>query len=93
MKQHTKSNRKTNMKTRFISMALALGFSSALMAAPSATQEQKGDANKGKAIVANVCAACHGATGNSVAGTNPSLAGQFDVYLYKATQSLQIGRT
>lgn len=91
MKQHTKSSLKFSMKPLFIGMAVALGFSSALIAAPSATQEQKGDANKGKAIVANVCAACHGATGNSVAGTNPSLAGQFDVYLYKQLKAFKSG--
>ncbi|MBY0345569.1 MAG: cytochrome c4 [Neisseriaceae bacterium] len=72
-------------------MVVAFGFSSALMAEPSTAQEQKGDASKGKAIVANVCAACHGATGNSVAGTNPSLAGQYDAYLYKQLKAFKSG--
>jgi cytochrome c553 len=43
----------------------------------------KGDPAKGKEIVDKVCAACHGADGNSVIPANPSLAGQHSEYIYK----------
>ncbi len=39
--------------------------------------------DKPPAQVTQVCAACHGADGNSVAPTNPKLAGQFAEYLQK----------
>lgn len=39
--------------------------------------------DKPPAQVTQVCAACHGADGNSVAPTNPKLAGQFSEYLQK----------
>ncbi|MDR3427649.1 c-type cytochrome [Silvimonas sp.] len=43
----------------------------------------KGDPAKGKEIVDKVCAACHGADGNSVVPANPRLAGQHPEYIYK----------
>lgn len=39
--------------------------------------------DKPPAVAAQVCAACHAADGNSVAPTNPKLAGQFPEYLSK----------
>src|SRR5690348_17160406 len=39
--------------------------------------------DKPPAQVTQVCAACHGADGNSVAPANPKLAGQFAEYLQK----------
>lgn len=39
--------------------------------------------DKPPAQVTQVCAACHGADGNSVAPANPKLAGQFPEYLQK----------
>ena len=44
----------------------------------------KADPAKAQQIVAQVCAACHGADGNSVSPANPSLAGQGAAYI--ATQ-------
>jgi cytochrome c553 len=41
----------------------------------------KGDPSKGKLIVQQVCAACHGLDGNSVASSNPTLAGQHPAYI------------
>jgi len=41
----------------------------------------KGDPAKGKLIVQQVCAACHGIDGNSVASSNPTLAGQHQAYI------------
>lgn len=41
------------------------------------------DIAKGQQIASTVCAACHGADGNSQIATNPKLAGQHLAYLYK----------
>ncbi len=41
------------------------------------------DAAKGKQIAGQVCVACHGPDGNSVAPANPKIAGQFPEYLYR----------
>jgi cytochrome c553 len=41
-----------------------------------------GDAERGKAI-ATTCLACHGETGNSMAGAFPNIAGQTEQYLLK----------
>ena len=49
-----------------------------------------GDINSGEAKVA-VCAACHGADGNSAAGIYPNLAGQGAKYLLKQMQDVQSG--
>ncbi|MDP8568813.1 c-type cytochrome [Methylophilus aquaticus] len=42
-------------------------------------------------IVQNVCAACHGADGNSVITTNPKLAGQHPEYLVKQLTNFKEG--
>lgn len=39
--------------------------------------------DKPPAVAGQVCAACHAADGNSIAATNPKLAGQFAEYLSK----------
>ena len=41
------------------------------------------NAARGQRIAGQVCAACHAADGNSVAATNPKIAGQFPEYLQK----------
>jgi cytochrome c553 len=41
------------------------------------------NAARGQRIAGQVCAACHAADGNSVAATNPKIAGQFTEYLQK----------
>ncbi|MBX7229649.1 MAG: cytochrome c4 [Burkholderiaceae bacterium] len=46
-------------------------------------QAQKVDITKGQNIAGQVCAACHGADGNSTAAANPKLAAQHADYLYK----------
>lgn len=43
----------------------------------------KADVGKGKTIATQVCAACHGADGNSPAPANPKLAGQIPEYMVK----------
>ena len=59
-------------------------------AAPTA----KADPAKGKVLAEQVCAACHGADGNSVAAANPSLAGQHADYIVKQLTEFksEIGR-
>ena len=53
--------------------------------APQASAPQpaaaKPDLAKARQIATQVCAACHGADGNSVAGANPNLAGQIADYI------------
>jgi cytochrome c553 len=51
----------------------------------------KGDPAKGKLIVQQVCAACHGIDGNSVASANPSLAGQHPAYIVAQLKAFKSG--
>lgn len=74
--------RNSMTKTAFIAMLLA--------ALPS-TLLAKGDAEAGKAK-AQVCEACHGADGLSVAPIYPKLAGQHEDYLVKALADYRAGR-
>jgi cytochrome c553 len=65
---------------------LALG--AAMLALPAgyalAQKDAKPDpAAKAQGIVSQVCAACHGADGNSTAPANPKIAAQFPEYLHK----------
>ena len=46
---------------------------------------------EGAAIVNQVCAACHGADGNSASPANPSLAGHAGRVYHPATRALQGG--
>ena len=54
----------------------------ALVAAATVAAAQD-NAARGQRIAGQVCAACHGADGNSVAAANPKIAGQFAEYLHK----------
>jgi cytochrome c553 len=55
--------------------------------------EARGNAEKGKAKAAQVCAACHGADGaKPVAPENPILAGQYPDYLVKALSDYKSGK-
>ncbi len=49
-----------------------------------------GDAAAGKEASA-VCAACHGADGNSSIPTNPKLAGQYESYIVRALKDYRSG--
>ncbi len=64
---------------RMIALAAMLAGAGAAAAAPAF----KGDAAKAQGIVNQVCAACHGADGNSQVAANPKLAGQIPEYLNK----------
>lgn len=50
----------------------------------------EGDPGRGKTLTA-VCAACHGADGNSLVGSFPSLAGQGAKYLIKQMMDIKSG--
>ena len=67
--------------------SLLLGWASLGIAAQA---NAAGDASAGKEKVA-VCAACHGADGNSAAPTFPNLAGQGEKYLLKQMQDIRDG--
>jgi len=71
----------------FVLLAGVLGVAQANEAAPAAP---KGDAVAGQAKAA-VCAACHGADGNSVIPANPMLAGQGARYLAKQLHDFKSG--
>lgn len=60
--------------------------------ANAANATTKADPSKGKVIAEQVCAACHGADGNSVIPANPSLAGQHADYLVKQLQEFKSGK-
>lgn len=51
--------------------------------APAKAATAKPDAGKGQTIATQVCAACHGADGNSAITINPKLAGQIPEYIAK----------
>jgi cytochrome c553 len=65
--------------------ALALGAGMAVWCAGQAfaQNDPKPDPAKAQGIATQVCAACHGADGNSIAPANPKIAGQFSDYLHK----------
>jgi cytochrome c553 len=69
-------------------MKKLLGLSLVLAVAPAA---HAADIEAGKAKVATVCAACHGATGVSVSDTIPNLAAQRPVYLETQLKALKDG--
>lgn len=48
------------------------------------------DAAKGQQIASQVCAACHGADGNSTGPANPKLAGQHPDYLAKQLKNFKV---
>lgn len=65
-----------------VSLLFAAAFSTSALAADAAAGEQK----------AAVCAACHGADGNSSVAENPKLAGQNTNYLVKQMLDIKEGR-
>ncbi len=69
-------------------MKRILGLSLVLVCAPLA---QAADVEAGKAKVATVCAACHGANGVSVSDTIPNLAAQRATYIEAQLKALKQG--
>jgi cytochrome c553 len=66
-----------------LGLALSLTLVSASALASEDAAAPKADAAAGKTIAGQVCAACHGADGNSPLPANPKLAGQHPEYIYK----------
>jgi|SRR5579871_2207007 len=64
-------------------LALAAAMAALSVGRADAQQPAKPEPNKAQSIAGQVCAACHGADGNSVAPANPKIAGQFAEYLNK----------
>ena len=50
----------------------------------------KADPAKGEQLATQVCAACHGADGNSTAPANPKIAAQHPVYLQKQLSDFKV---
>ena len=65
--------------TGFAGFIAAVYASVAAAAAPAAPP--KADLERGKQIATTVCAACHGADGNSAVAANPNLAAQHGDYI------------
>lgn len=62
---------------------LAAVVGCALISSLTYAQGPKGDPAKAQSIVTQVCAACHGADGNSAIPANPTLAAQHPEYVLK----------
>ena len=77
------------MKRLTLLSLLLAGVMSSAQASDQAKAAPKGDAARGQAIGSTVCAACHGADGNSVASANPKLAGQHPEYLFKQMKNFK----
>lgn len=73
-------------------LAGALGALGLLVASAAGAQDGQGPAfEKGKQIAGQVCAACHGADGNSLAPANPHLASQHRAYTAKQLANFKSG--
>jgi cytochrome c553 len=74
------------------SLLLTALFSASVVAADTKPAGPKIDATAGAAKYAAVCAACHGADGNSGSPENPKLAGQHPEYLVKQLVEFKSGK-
>jgi cbb3-type cytochrome c oxidase subunit III len=72
--------------------APAFSAFSAGATAPVPTKVAKPDLVKGEASYTAVCAACHGADGNSAIAANPKLSQQHTQYLVKQLQEFKSGK-
>ncbi len=79
-------------------LALGSGYSAVAQEKPAApvaadsSKVAKPDLAKGEALYGAVCAACHGADGNSAIPANPSLAQQHPEYLIKQLTEFKSGK-
>lgn len=76
---------------KLINRAASLVLVGMMGVALAGTAQAGGDAEAGKAKSA-VCAACHGADGNSAAGMFPKLAGQGERYVIKQLADMKAGK-
>ncbi len=74
------------------SLLLTALISATVFAADTKPAGPKIDANAGSAKYAAMCAACHGADGNSGSPENPKLAGQHPEYLAKQLAEFKSGK-
>ena len=72
--------------TRFIAATVV-----AFISVTAAVAADFGDPAKAQPIANQICAACHGADGNSPLPMNPSLAGQHPEYLFKQLSEFKSG--
>jgi cytochrome c553 len=77
---------RTSMLAALSLTALAFSSPAALAQAPA-----KPDLARAKQIVDTVCAACHGADGNSAVPVNPNLAGQGAEYISRQLANFKAG--
>ena len=80
--------KESNLKTNSFFAYVTIGIGAWLMA-PTVVSAQNIEAGRTKA---QVCAACHGADGNSIAGNFPNLAGQTWRYIYVQLKDYKEGR-
>lgn len=73
------------------SLRLAAATVLAVTLGAGQVQAAGGDAARGAEKANTVCAACHGADGNSQIPTNPILAGQYEDYIVQALKSYRDG--
>ncbi len=66
-------------------------FALVLLAISATSVQAAGDAVKGKATASTVCAACHGADGNSMIPMYPKLSGQHPEYIAKQLANFKSG--
>ena len=71
-------------------VALSLGSVAAVSAAAAPAAPVKADPAAGQKVAEQVCAACHGADGNSTSPANPKLAGQHADYLAKQLSNFRV---
>jgi cytochrome c553 len=76
----------------FATFLIAASFAATAMAASDAKAPKKPDLAKGEASYTAVCAACHGADGNSGTPVNPKLSQQHPEYLVKQLQEFKAGK-
>jgi len=75
------------------SLLAALSLTALALCSPAASAQGAGkpDLAKAKQTAETVCAACHGADGNSVVTVNPRLAGQGAEYISRQLQHFKAG--
>lgn len=71
-------------------VALSLGSMAAASAVAAPAAPAKADPAAGQKVAEQVCAACHGADGNSTSPANPKLAGQHADYLAKQLSNFRV---
>jgi cytochrome c553 len=83
---HLAVRRSRNCIVRLFALAALAGASVLAYAQAPA----KPDLKRGEQIAGQVCAACHGADGNSGSPVNPKLAGQHSEYLFKQLNNFKV---